>query len=193
MAADKVNLALEQGATFRGSRTWTTGTPAAPVNLTGFTARMMLKATANQDASQIIAITKANPCVVTTQGPHRLATGKSVVLSGVLGMTAINNVRAVVTQLSANTFSLAIDSTAFATYSGSGTVAFCSLTDVLSADGQIILGGALGTVQIYLKDSLTDVLSGGGAYDLELVSPTPTFDVTRLQEGSFAVDANVTR
>jgi len=66
-----------------------------------------------------------------------------------------------------------------------------SLTDILSASGQIILGGALGTVQIYMTDTATMGLAGGGAYDLEIVSPGG--DVTRLLQGNFAVNPNVTR
>lgn len=44
MAAFKANLAIDQGATFRKRFTWKSGTPAVPVNLTGYTARMQIRA-----------------------------------------------------------------------------------------------------------------------------------------------------
>lgn len=120
MAAGTLNLALEQGATFRKTLTWKTGTPAAAVNLTGYTARMQLR---------------SSP--------------------------------------------------------GAATAAI-SLTDVANAQGQLVLGGAAGTIEIYIKDSATMALTAGGVYDLELVSPTPTFDVTRLVQGKYTLSLNVT-
>ena len=70
-------------------------------------------------------------------------------------------------------------------------VIILSLTDVASLNGQLILGGALGTIQIYITDAATMLLVGGGAYDLEVVSPTG--DVYRLLQGSFTVSPNTTR
>lgn len=67
-----------------------------------------------------------------------------------------------------------------------------SLTHVLSTDGQIILGGAAGTVQIYIKHTTTETMSGGGVYDLELVEPV-NGDVIRFIQGGFGVSPNVTR
>jgi hypothetical protein len=43
MAAFKAKLVIDQGATFRKQFVWKTGTPAAPVNLTGYTARMQIR------------------------------------------------------------------------------------------------------------------------------------------------------
>lgn len=40
MAAAKLKLMIEQGATFRKTLTWKAGIPAVPVDLTGCTARM---------------------------------------------------------------------------------------------------------------------------------------------------------
>ena len=192
MAAGTLNIVTEQGATYRRTLTWKTGTPAVAVNLTGYTARMMLKATPTKEASQIIAISKANPGIVATKGAHLLTTGKSVVLPGVGGMTELT-ARYTVTVLTATTFSIGVDTTLYTTYTSGGSVAFVSLTSTLNNDGQLTLGGVAGTVEIYIKDSVTDVLSGGGSYDLELISPTPTFDVTRLVQGSFSAPPNVTR
>ena len=44
MAAGKLKLLIEQGATFRKTLTWKAGTPAVPVDLTGCTARMQFRA-----------------------------------------------------------------------------------------------------------------------------------------------------
>ena len=43
MAAFKLNLKVDQGATFSKVVTWKTGTPALPINLTGCTARMQVR------------------------------------------------------------------------------------------------------------------------------------------------------
>ena len=43
MAAAKLKLLIEQGATFRKVLTWKAGTPAVPVDLTGCTARMHIR------------------------------------------------------------------------------------------------------------------------------------------------------
>lgn len=40
---EKYNTYLPQGATWNRVLTWKTGTPAAPVDLTGYTARMQLR------------------------------------------------------------------------------------------------------------------------------------------------------
>jgi hypothetical protein len=43
MAAAKLKLLIEQGATFSKVLTWKAGTPAVPVDLTGCTARMQIR------------------------------------------------------------------------------------------------------------------------------------------------------
>lgn len=191
MAAGTLDLVIEQGATMRRTLTWKTGTPATAKNITSYTARMMLKTSPLKENSEIVAITKANPGVVTTKAAHKLKTGQSVRLPGVGGMTELT-ARYIVTVLTATTFSIGIDTTAYTTYTSGGTVAFVSITSTAGDDGQLILGGVAGTVEMYIKDAVTNVLSGGGVYDLELISPTPTFDVTRLVQGSFSADPNVT-
>ena len=50
MAASKLKLGIDQGATFRRRLTWKTGTPASPVNLTGYTARMQVRGELADDA-----------------------------------------------------------------------------------------------------------------------------------------------
>lgn len=121
MAAGVLNLSIEQGATYRKSMTWKTGTPLAVVPLTGYTARMQLRR----------AVTDTLPLV--------------------------------------------------------------SITDVLSASGQIVLGGVAGTVEIHITDTATMSLLTGGVYDLELMPPSPSTDVKRLIQGKYTLSLNVTR
>lgn len=56
MAAAKLKLVIEQGATFRKTLTWKAGTPATPVDLTGCTARMHIRAVIT-DATPLLSLT----------------------------------------------------------------------------------------------------------------------------------------
>ncbi len=79
-----------------------------------------------QTAQDITAITKANPAVVTYSGSDTYANGDRVVITGVLGMTEVNNREFTVANVDtgANTFELSgINSTAYTTYTSGGTVA----------------------------------------------------------------------
>ena len=69
----------------------------------------------------ITGITQAASAVVTV-GSHTFAIGDSVVFSGVVGMTQINNLRALVTATSGTTITVAINSTDFTAYASAGTV-----------------------------------------------------------------------
>lgn len=59
MPAAKLNLQIDQGATFTKSVTWKTGKPAVPVDLTGAQARMQVRAT-RDDPAFLIELTTAN-------------------------------------------------------------------------------------------------------------------------------------
>ncbi|MBV2206663.1 MAG: DUF2460 domain-containing protein [Pseudomonas sp.] len=69
----------------------------------------------------ITGISKAASAVITL-GTHAIVTGQSVQISGVSGMTQINGMRALVTAWDATTITVAINSTAFGTYTGGGVV-----------------------------------------------------------------------
>lgn len=69
----------------------------------------------------ITAITKAASAVLTV-GANSFIVGESVQVSGVLGMTQINGMRALVTARDATTITVAINSTAFSTYTSGGVV-----------------------------------------------------------------------
>jgi hypothetical protein len=74
------------------------------------------------EASQsITAVTQANPAVVTITS-HTFTNGDRVLISGVAGMTELNNREFTVANTTANTFELSgIDSTAFDAYTSGGT------------------------------------------------------------------------
>lgn len=185
--------AIKQGATYRATIIWKTGTTVAtalPVNLIGYHARCMFKATPVKKASLVQSITKANPGVVTTQEAHKLKTGQSVVLPNVGGMVELNG-RYTITVLTPTTFSIGINTSTYTTYTSGGSVAFVSLTDVLSTEGQLVLGTTGGDTQIHIKDTVTDVMSGGGVYDIEMLASNG--DVVRTAEGTFETSLNVTR
>lgn len=69
----------------------------------------------------ITAITKAASAVLTVVA-NSFFVGESVQVSGVVGMTEINGMRALITARDANTITVAINSTAFSTYTSGGVV-----------------------------------------------------------------------
>ena len=70
----------------------------------------------------ITAISKASSAVISTTNTQGLVIGQSVHVSGVAGMTQINGLRALITAVSTNvSITVAINSTAFSTYSSGGT------------------------------------------------------------------------
>lgn len=77
-------------------------------------------------AKTITGITQANPAVVTATA-HGYTTGQEVYISGVVGMTTVNNRNFKTTVLSANTYSLQymdgtnVNSTGFTAYSSGGS------------------------------------------------------------------------
>jgi len=69
----------------------------------------------------ITAITKANPAVVTSSS-HGYSNGDRIVISGVVGMTEVNNVEFTVAGVTTNTFQLSgVNSSAYTTYTSGGT------------------------------------------------------------------------
>ena len=68
----------------------------------------------------ITAITQANPGKVTAVG-HGYSNGDRVLLSAIVGMTQLNGVRATVTVVDVDNFTIGIDTTAYTAYSSAGT------------------------------------------------------------------------
>ena len=79
-----------------------------------------------EDAVVITGITKADPCVITTSTAHAYSDGDYVDLSGIVGMTELNNRRVIISNSTSNTFEITdedavdVDSTGYTTYSSSG-------------------------------------------------------------------------
>jgi uncharacterized protein (TIGR02217 family) len=76
---------------------------------------------ANQTRA-VTSITKAAQAVLDVGAGHPFVTGMSLHVSGAAGMTQINGLRALVTGTGATTVTLAINSTAFSTYTSGGVV-----------------------------------------------------------------------
>ena len=74
-----------------------------------------------ESSKTITAITKANPAVVTASS-HGYSNGDRIVISGVVGMTEVNNVEFTVAGVTTNTFQLSgVNSTNYTTYASGGT------------------------------------------------------------------------
>lgn len=87
-------------------------------------------------AKAISGITKANPGVITATA-HGFSSGDLVGITGVLGMTEVNNAEGTVTVLTADTFHLGINTSAYGTYTSGGTASkFGLASDVLTWDGE---------------------------------------------------------
>lgn len=102
----------------------------------------------------ITGITQAAQAVVTV-GTHTFLVGESVVISGVLGMTQINGLRALITATSATTITVAINSTGFNPYASGGTV------------------------QTHPLDTGLDILTGGCEFDIPVAFDS-NFSVSAL-------------
>ena len=70
----------------------------------------------------ITGITKASQAVITVGAAHGFVNGESVHISTVAGMTQINGQRALITNTSATEITVAINSTAYSTYTSGGVV-----------------------------------------------------------------------
>jgi uncharacterized protein (TIGR02217 family) len=68
----------------------------------------------------ITGISKATQAVITVN--NSLAVGESVAITGVVGMTQINGLRALITARTPTSITVAINSTAFSTYTSGGVV-----------------------------------------------------------------------
>lgn len=127
----------------------------------------------------ITGITKANPAVLTYSGADTYANGERVYVTGVLGMTQVNNREFVVTNVNvgANTFELydsdggAVNSTGYDTYSSAGTVA--EILEVTTA---------------FAEADLADVRVTQSADTLYIMHPDqPTQTLTRVSATSWTL------
>lgn len=89
----------------------------------------------------ITAITRANPCVITCPS-HNLVSGSQVGITGVNGMSVLNNQIYTVTTIDANTFSIPVDSSNYVAYTSGGYVSTDDviLNRIISQVSQFIKG-----------------------------------------------------
>jgi hypothetical protein len=128
------------------------------------------------------ATVSSNVATVNTAAAHGLVAG-SVVLTNNLTSGAGEVEYRVISAPTSTSFTIA-----YVASNGSLTLGASPTADEVH---NIVLGGAAGTVVISLTDEITASLAAGTyIYDLELTSPTGS--VTRLLEGTFIVDAEVT-
>jgi hypothetical protein len=87
-------------------------------------------ATASSTGKTISGATAANPCVITATG-HGLAVGTVIVITGVVGMTELNDRAFVITAATTNGFTLGgVNSTGFTAYASGGTATPQTMTEV---------------------------------------------------------------
>jgi uncharacterized protein (TIGR02217 family) len=87
------------------------------------------------NTKSITAISKAASAVITLDFGHGFLGGESVYVSGVSGMTQINGARYYVTATSPTTITVAVNSTAFSTYTSGGSVT------TVPQSGEAVTGG----------------------------------------------------
>jgi hypothetical protein len=182
-----------EGQTFSKTLRWRRDNEL--VNLTGFTAAMQAKVsstsatplvtlTSQAGATKVVssATVASNIVTINTSSAHGFAIGDIVLLHNVIGATSDLTYR-VKSVPSSTSFTVAHTAT-----DGSLTLGASPTANIYAS---IVLGGAAGTVVISLSDEVTaDLTPATYVYDLELTSSTG--DVTRLIQGAFIVDPEVT-
>lgn len=117
----------------------------------------------------ITAISKASSAVITVANTN--VVGESVVISGVAGMTQINGIRALITARDASSITVAINSTAFSTYTSGGTV------NTRPQTGESVTGGCQFDIPMRFTEELGGsftsfgILSVNGVGLVEVLNP----------------------
>lgn len=154
-----------------------------------------------ETAQDITAVTKATPAVLTYSGADNYTNGKEVFITGVIGMTELNNKFFKIANVNtgANTFELTdidgtnINSTAFTTYSSAGTIA--QILEVTSPYTQAQLFDSNGVLQIHFLQSADVLYLFHGSHEMR--SLTRTSDIlwtlaTVVNEDGPFLDTNTT-
>lgn len=124
---------------------------------------------ANKSRS-ITAISKAASAVITV-GSHTFVVGDSVVISGVVGMTQINGVRAQITAVAGTTITVVINSTGFSDYTSGGVVNTAPQTgESVTAGCQFDLPMRF-TADLSSRFSNWDTIDAGSIDLLEILNP----------------------
>jgi len=118
-----------------------------------------------ESGKTITGATAANPVVVTTSGAHGYSDGEEVKISGVVGMTEINNKRFIVANKASTTFELT------------------SQVDGTNVDGSAYTAyGSAGTAE-----KVYEIVSPYATADLETVKYTQSADVMTLTHPTYGV------
>lgn len=125
---------------------------------------------AESPSRSITAITKADPAVVTSAG-HGMSDGDVIKITGIVGMTELNDGVFVVNVLSANTFELVdVNSTAYTAYSSGGKFDKAAFSNFCELTGYNRQGGSSPEI-----DS-TSLCSDAAEFEIGL----PDFGTTQL-------------
>jgi hypothetical protein len=106
----------------------------------------------------ITAVTKANPAVVTYDGADTFTNGDEVIISGVVGMTELNDERFTIASVNTgtNTFQLSgIDSSGYAAYSAGGII-----RRVIESPASFIAGATFPNAVGFYEQRLVYALAG---------------------------------
>lgn len=136
----------------------------------GSTIAIVTEYGADSPSKAITAITKASPAVVTCTG-HGLVDGDVVKLSGILGMTELNDDVFIVNQLTTSTFELIdTDSSNYGTYVSHGSIDKATFSNFCELTGYNRQGGSK------TENDATSLCSTAKEYELGL----PDFGTTQL-------------
>lgn len=102
----------------------------------------------------ISAITNANPAVFTTTTAHGMYTGQTVYHSGIVGPVALNGA-ATVRNPTAYTYEIAIDTTSYPAYVGSGVATPLGAASGYFDGGTITIGGLVREIKSYVPGQWT--------------------------------------
>lgn len=124
---------------------------------------------ANKQRS-VAGITKGATTVISV-GTHTYVVGDSVVVTGALGMTQINGVRALVTAIAGTTITVAINSAAFSLHTSGGVV------NSAPQAGEVVTAGCEFDIPCRFNSDLSGAFSDWGTIDatgialLEILNP----------------------
>ena len=111
----------------------------------------------------ITGITQANPGVMTVEAGHNLSTGDSIVVTGVVGMTEVND-QTYFVSVSGNDLTLYSDSAMSTQVNTTGFSAYSSAGNADSGDGAFVPGSAVGSIgDLSDVDTTTNAPSAGDA------------------------------
>lgn len=113
----------------------------------------------------ITGISNTNPGVVTTSAAHGFTTGQLIYLSGVVGMTQVNNIAFTITDVSSTQFSIGINTSSYPIYTSGGTASL-----FLQPSSTLTWSGNFDVPVRFDSDNLMGGQTQDGTYELENLS-----------------------